>query len=446
MAILKFGNTAVVPAFKNRQSTNIEAFIGEPDANGVLQAPDSDANIVLDGVTDLVERALYFKFYGATLNSISAPDLVGSNNSTNGSTSMYGLCQNGTITSASFPKLDYVRANGMTRAFQDSTLSSINLKAKSVDNNGLQYAFSGCTNLTGAMDFSGIESSGDNGLQYMLQNCTGITSLDLSSLGSVGTNGMSYMCTGCTNLKTVNLSSLFNVGSSGMYQAFYNCVNLESVDFSYLQSLNIQSEMSQCFAVSSANSASANKLKVVRFPLLAYLRGSTVFNQCFRYRTGLEHIYFPALNSMSFGSNTNQFNSMLQNVTGCTVHFPYNLENVIGSWTSVTQGFGGTNTTVLFDLPLSEGVSATFRIFPTDPDNFENEFDGLTMDGFTHSASEFKYMDSFESKYYYLNLFVKQSTATPWSLATKAGYTASPASGTLNIAGGTTININLSAT
>jgi hypothetical protein len=41
---------------------------------------------------------------------------------------------------------------------------------------------------------------------------------------------------------------------------------------------------------------------------------------------------------------------MLQGVTGCTVHFPSNLQSVIGSWSDVTARFGGTNTTVLFDL------------------------------------------------------------------------------------------------
>ena len=45
---------------------------------------------------------------------------------------------------------------------------------------------------------------------------------------------------------------------------------------------------------------------------------------------------------------------MLSGVTGCTVHFPSNLQSVIGSWTSVSAGFSGTNTTVLFDLTATE--------------------------------------------------------------------------------------------
>lgn len=56
----------------------------------------------------------------------------------------------------------------------------------------------------------------------------------------------------------------------------------------------------------------------------------------------------------SFENYTNQFNYMLQGVTGCAVHFPSNLQSVIGSWTDVTAGFGVTNTIALFDLTATE--------------------------------------------------------------------------------------------
>lgn len=72
------------------------------------------------------------------------------------------------------------------------------------------------------------------------------------------------------------------------------------------------------------------------------------------YRTGITDLYFNSLTSSSFGSYTNQFSNMLSGVTGCTVHFPSNLQSVIGSWADVTNGFGGTNTIVLFDLPATE--------------------------------------------------------------------------------------------
>lgn len=43
-------------------------------------------------------------------------------------------------------------------------------------------------------------------------------------------------------------------------------------------------------------------------------------------------------------------NNVLSGVRSCTVHFPAAIQSTIGNWTSVQNGFGGTNTTVLFDL------------------------------------------------------------------------------------------------
>jgi hypothetical protein len=58
---------------------------------------------------------------------------------------------------------------------------------------------------------------------------------------------------------------------------------------------------------------------------------------------------FPSLKSTSTISMSN----MLEGVTDCTVHFPSNLQSVIGQSADVLAGFGGTNTTVLFDLPAT---------------------------------------------------------------------------------------------
>lgn len=71
--------------------------------------------------------------------------------------------------------------------------------------------------------------------------------------------------------------------------------------------------------------------------------------------TKITSLSFPALKSDSFQyGNSNSFMNMLVGVNGCTVHFPSNVQSVIGDWASVMNGFGGTNTTVLFDLPATE--------------------------------------------------------------------------------------------
>jgi hypothetical protein len=83
------------------------------------------------------------------------------------------------------------------------------------------------------------------------------------------------------------------------------------------------------------------------------VNGSDAISGAFYGCASLTSVSFPALTSTSFGSYTNQFSDMLGDVDGCTVHFPSNLQSVIGSWSDVTSGFGGSRTTVLFDLPAT---------------------------------------------------------------------------------------------
>lgn len=81
--------------------------------------------------------------------------------------------------------------------------------------------------------------------------------------------------------------------------------------------------------------------------------GSSCFNTAFK-GTKISALYFPAVKSTSFYGGSNAFSNMLSGVNGCVVHFPSNVQSVIGNYSSVTNGFGGTNTTVLFDLPATD--------------------------------------------------------------------------------------------
>ena len=180
--------------------------------------------------------------------------------------------------------------------------------------------FRGDTGLT-TVDLSSLATiSGSSACRSMFYGCTGITSVDLSSLTTVsGVDGGLSMFQGCTSLTTADLHSLTTIsGAEGCLSMFSGCTSLVSANLSNLTSIAVISACSNMF------------------------RG-----------TSLTTLSFPALTSTSFGSATNQFINMLASVTGCTVHFPSNLQSVIGSWSDVINGFGGTNTTVLFDLPAT---------------------------------------------------------------------------------------------
>lgn len=165
-----------------------------------------------------------------------------------------------------------------------------------------------------------------NGFAQAFEGVTSIEQFELPSLEEI-INGYAFSNTfsGCTNLKTASFPKLKKFsGSSSDSGQFYNCFNA-------------------CTSLTSVNLNSLEEIPRQR-----------ALQQTFKGCTSLTTLSFPSLKSTSFGSYTNQFNNMLQNVTGCTVHFPSNLQSVIGSWTDVTAGFGGTNTTVLFDLPATE--------------------------------------------------------------------------------------------
>lgn len=204
--------------------------------------------------------------------------------------------------------------------------------------------FSGCTGIT-SVDLSSLTSiSGDMACERMFEG-TGITSVDLSALttlsGGYACNGMFHTCQGLTS---IDLSSLTTIGENSANDMFYGCTGITSVDLSGLTTLSGGFACGGMFY-------SCSSISTVTLSSLTYIANYGCYNM-FNGMESLTSLYFPALTSSSFGG-TDAFESMLQDNDGCTVHFPSNLQSVIGSWQSVIDGFGGTNTTVLFDLPAT---------------------------------------------------------------------------------------------
>ena len=164
---------------------------------------------------------------------------------------------------------------------------------------------------------SNATNVGPNALAYAFYLCPSLTSVDLSSLTTVsGTGAFSYAFSNCDMVTSVDLSSLTTVSGNGAFNnAFSSCTAITSVDFSSL------TNMTGSQALYSA------------------------FSNCGR----LTSLLFPALTVDSFGSAVNQFENMLSRVDGCTIHFPAAVQAKIETMKGYPN-FGGTNTTVLFDL------------------------------------------------------------------------------------------------
>lgn len=195
------------------------------------------------------------------------------------------------------------------------------------------------------LDFSSLTTlSGLQSMNNTFQFCTGLTSVNLSSLTTISSNCMNSVFAYCSTLTSVNLSSLTTIsGSNGMQYAFRSCTGLTSINLPSLTTISggngMNSTFQNCTGITSMD-----------FPSLTTISGGNSMGFAFQNCTGLTRILFYALDINSFGTFTNQFNKMLSSCSNVTVHFPMRIQSTIGSWASVTDGFGGTNTTVLFDI------------------------------------------------------------------------------------------------
>ena len=173
--------------------------------------------------------------------------------------------------------------------------------------------------------------------------------LDLSSLTNLsGISCMNGCFTNCTGLTSVKLSSLSTLTATGVLSScFSGCTGLTSVDLSSLTAITANNAMGSCFS-------GCTGLTSVSFPLLKTISSNGAMSSCFTSCTSLTTLSFPALTNSSFGTQTNQFNNLLYNCSGVTVHFPSNIQAKVETLSGYSAGFSGTNTTILFDLPATE--------------------------------------------------------------------------------------------
>lgn len=308
-----------IPSGGKKYNITIDDILGNIDENGAYHEPATQADIIFTGLKSFAdEYCMMYEFaHHPDIRTVSFPDLEDANKRECLEAAFLG-CSN--LTSVSFPKLTKISAyySGMRSMLAGTPITSLNL--------GL------------------VTSVSDTGLYSVCNNCSNLTSINFDSLQNVYSEGMEYAFRYC-NITEASFPSLVNIYQHGFETVLADNVNLTSVSLPVLKKVARRG-----LSLAFSNTA----LTSMTFPSLDTIDERECLSVCFSTCSSLNSVSFPALKSTSFGSYTNQFNNMLYNVTGCTVHFPSNLESVIGSWTDVTAGFGGTNTTVLFDLPATE--------------------------------------------------------------------------------------------
>ena len=316
--------------------------------------------------------------------------------------SVYQLCS-GLTGTLDLSRLVTINGSyGLSAAFTQCTgLTSVDLSSLTTVSGdyAMNYTFQSCSNLAGTLDLSSLTVvSGSYGMQYSFQSCTKLTSVDLSNLTTIlGTYALYFAFAYCSSLSSINLSSLKTISSSrGLCYTFRNCTSLTSVSLPQLSTVSGSEGVASCFygctKLSSVSLPSllevtgsdgltgllegCSLITTVNFPLLQRISGSQCLRACFKDCTSLEAVSFPSLNVNSFGSYTNQFTNMLQGCSNVTVHFPSILKSTLRNWDDVKTGFGGTNTTVLFDIG---GCEVTFNCTPST--NNQITIDGVVLSG-----------------------------------------------------------------
>lgn len=201
-------------------------------------------------------------------------------------------------TAITFPKLKNIGTYCFLRAFRASRIASLSLpEVVTAPDSAFSHMFNGATvNATiGNANFPKLTSIGTYGFQSAFYGCSLITSVggagsdvSIPLLATAGDNSFSYAFSGCTALTAASFPALSSIGKQAFNYAFQNCSSLTSVSF-------------------------------------------------------------PAITASSFGSSTDQFRYMLYGRNGVTAHFPAGTEATIQALSGYPN-FGGTNTTVLFDL------------------------------------------------------------------------------------------------
>ena len=186
--------------------------------------------------------------------------------------------------------------------------------------------------------------NGSHSLWKAFYRQTGITETGLDNITEIsGFYPMESTFFGCSGLTRSGLGKIKTIPSLGG-STFLWCSSLTDIEMDNLETIT----------GGNTYMFSGCGMTTVEFPKLTNIACSNALYNWFWRCNSLQTVFFPALKSTSFGSYTNQFSGMIREVSGCTVHFPSNLQSVIGSWSDITGGMGGTNTTVLFDLPATE--------------------------------------------------------------------------------------------
>lgn len=342
--VMYLGNQMVSPVIvKSGGEFNVDVndWIGDVNADGELVAPQKDMNFVFTGVKTINSNILESKFKNNTrVKSVSFPDLESI-------TASMGSCFYGcSITSVDFPKLKTLSSrSALFFAFRDNPITNINMpELETANANGaLTATFHNIA--AESVSLPKLKTAvGDQVMAGTFSDSQNLKRAYLPALETIDSDG-SYSGTflGCELLEYVDLSSLSIIGDGGLSGFFEECSSLKTVAFPSLVEIK-DSGMNGCFSDSG--------IETLTFPELVKINSNYSLYGAFRNCSLLQSLYFPKLTTIEITTEYTDdcFTGMLSGCENVVVHFNADFEDIIIDLPDVVAGFGGTNTTTLFDI------------------------------------------------------------------------------------------------
>lgn len=319
--------------------------LGRVDGEGNLLLPEVGEEVFFEGVKNIPAyetvngaNPFYHWLRRFAVKNVKFPDLISIEGLLD-----YSFDGNPYIESLECPKLSII-SGSMSEAFRAcGNLKSINFNSLKFVCAPMYYTF-GETKISSVSLPELIEINNPNGagMRSTFEGCSLITSLSAPKLKYIRSRS-DYVFGGC-GLTSVNLPELEEIsGMRAATGAFYGN-QIVSVSLPKLKTISGDRAVGYMF---SANP----DLESVDISAVETITGNYTCEYMFNGNTSLQVLSFNSLRSVE---KQTAFSNMLSGCSNVTVHFPSNLQSVIGEWSDVLNGFGGTNTTVLFDLLATE--------------------------------------------------------------------------------------------
>ena len=236
----------------SKYGATIEIFLGDVDANGVLQNPSSPVNITFNGVKNIAaatttSSVLFRRFQNlGSVGEVSFPDLI--NNVRPGSNIpiLANAFYSTSIKKLLCPKVVYCKKQDFYYVcYSCKDLEEINfdeVSSMNYEDQVFAYAFYGCEKLKTASFKSLLTISGNNVFQYAFAN-SGIENLYfyLSKNGNLTSNVFSNMLNGvngCTIHFPANLNGATKISSLSGYPNFGGTNTVLAYDLPNIMRLN----------------------------------------------------------------------------------------------------------------------------------------------------------------------------------------------------------------